>query len=184
MQRMRDAFERAVARHKNSVFSLAYYLVGNRPEAEDVTQEVLLKLWRNFEMLPSEAIAPWLHRVTRNASIDLLRKRTLARRFVMDDASEERRESMIERVATTDADPESRAESADFVTRVRTALHDLPEPYRTSMILREIQELSYREIGESLELPTNTIKTHVHRGRRMLRERLVEKEKDVATSLH
>ncbi len=181
---MREAFERAVARHKNSVFSLAYYHVGNRQEAEDVTQEVLLKLWRSFETLPSEAIAPWLNRVTRNASIDSLRKRTRARRFVIDDASEERMESMIERVATTDAGPADRAESADFVTRVRAALRDLPEPYRTSMILREIQELSYREIGESLELPTNTIKTHVHRGRRMLRERLMEKERDVATSLH
>ena len=87
---MREAFERAVARNKDSVFSFAYYYLGNRQEAEDVTQDVLLKLWTNWSGVPSEAIGPWLNRVTRNASIDCLRRRSLTRRFVVEGAASER----------------------------------------------------------------------------------------------
>ena len=165
---MREAFEQAVAEHKDLVFSYAFYYLGNRQEAEDVTQDVLVKLWQHWGELPTDAIAKWLNRVTRNASIDLLRKRTRQQRLVVDDGEGE----LVEAAPAADDGPHALAQANDFAQLLRAALAALPEPYKTPMILREIQELSYREIGESLDQPIGTIKTHVHRGRRMLRERL------------
>ena len=173
---MLEQFEEAVAQHKNSVFSFAYYYLGNRQEAEDVTQDVLIKLWRNWADLPEEAVGKWLNRVTRNTSYDLLRRRRTRNRFVVQEEASE----LTEVAPATGADPEAVAEASDFVSSLRRCLAELAEPYRSAMILREIQELTYPEMAQELDMPINTVKTHVHRGRRMLRERWKEVRSDVA----
>ena len=70
--------------------------------------------------------------------------------------------------------PEAVAEASELRTRIHDALADLQEPYRSIVIFREIQDMKYDEISESLELPLNTVKSYLHRGRRMLREKLSE----------
>ena len=172
---MLEQFERVVAQHKNLVYSFAYYYLGNPAEAEDVTQEVLLKLWNHWDRLDLDSIPKWLNRVTRNASVDQLRRRRAYRRVVADEAAPE----VAERAVDHGRDPLTRAESAAFSEHLRVALAKLPEPYRSALVLREIRELKYREISDLLEIPVNTVKTHVHRGRRMLREILREVLGDV-----
>ena len=167
---MLEQFERVVAQHKNLVYSFAYYYLGNAAEAEDVTQEVLLKLWNHWDRLDLETVPRWLNRVTRNASFDHLRRRRAYRKVVAEDAGPE----LAEQAPTGERDPFVRVEMATFSERLRRTLAELPEPYRSALVLREIRELKYREIGDLLEIPVNTAKTHVHRGRRMLRERLRE----------
>ena len=71
-------------------------------------------------------------------------------------------------------DPEEIAESVDAKRKIELALKDVADPYRTILILREIQEMSYEQISEILQMPLNTIKVYLHRGRRMLREQLQE----------
>lgn len=166
---MLTAFEDTAQRYRRRVYSFARYFLSSREEAEDVTQEVLLRLWRHQEGVDEERLGAWLLRVTRNACYDLLRKRRseapLAAAASLDD--EEARE-----VESAEPDPLARAEATDFRRRLLEALSDLGEPYKGIVILREVQGLSHREIGEALGMPEVTVRVHLHRGRKKLRERL------------
>jgi RNA polymerase sigma-70 factor (ECF subfamily) len=167
---MLRAFEQTAARHRDRIFTFACYYLGNREEAEDVTQEVLIRLWKNLDSLEEPRIVPWLIHVTRNACIDTLRRRRTYRALVAEDPEGE---AML-RVASKIPGPAAVAEASDFRTHVEDALRDLAEPYRSVVILREIQDLKYEEISAALGLPLNTVKVYLHRGRRKLRERLRE----------
>lgn len=171
---MLTAFEDTAQKHRRRVYSFARYLLSNREEAEDVTQEVLLRLWRHQQGVDEERLGAWLLRVTRNACYDLLRKRrsdvAIARGASLDD--EEAREA-----ASAEPDPQARAEAADFRRRLLSALAELAEPYKSVVILREVQGLPHREIGEALGVPEVTVRVHLHRGRRKLRERLREESR-------
>lgn len=167
---MRREFERLVREYQHRIFNFACYCVGNRDEAQDVTQEVLLKLWRNLEKLEPAGVWPWLIRVTRNASIDALRKRGSYRAVVQEDPEGE----ATDRMWSATPGPDTAIETADFRQHLQAALGEIREPYRTIVVLREIEDLKYEEIAAALELPLNTVKVYLHRGRRMLRQRLRE----------
>jgi RNA polymerase sigma factor (sigma-70 family) len=172
----RAAFESAVAEHGRRVFTLAVYLLNDREEAEDVTQEVLVRLWRRGAEVDPGRLGAWLARVTRNHCIDVLRRRSAARyaAFASGDGG----------VADTTVDgrpgPETRAHASELGSRIHCALAELPEPYRSVVVLREIQGLSYGEIGEVLEMPLNSVRVTLHRGRRKLREALREEYEHAA----
>ncbi len=168
MRMERDVFDTAVRNHSRRVFTLAVYLLGDREEAEDVTQEVLIRLWRKGHEVDPERIGPWLTRVTRNAAIDIIRRRRMGVRALTDAVE-----------ASTDLPedspgPESLAQSSQLGSRLLAALGEMSEPNRSVVILREIQGLSYREIGDALEMPLSTVRVSLHRGRRRLREELRE----------
>jgi RNA polymerase sigma factor (sigma-70 family) len=164
----RIAFEAAVTRHQRQVFTYACYLLGNREEAEDVAQEVLIRLWRNRRLLGSERLGGWLLRVTRNACYDRLRlRKRSAHLFVVEDGAPAPSDP-----PTPGPGPEELAASAQLGRRLRAALDAVGEPFKSVIILREIQGMSYREIAEVLELPLSTVRVALHRGRRRLRERL------------
>lgn len=164
---MPTPFEATVERYQRKVYSFAHYLLSNREEAEDVTQEVLLRFWRNQRGVDEETVGAWLLRVTRNACYDLLRRRQTAAGMAHADLDGEAHE-----VPATDPDPESRAQSADFRRQLLKALEGLGEPYKSVVLLREVQGLAHREIGDALGIPENTVRVHLHRGRRKLREQL------------
>ena len=176
-----DDFQAAMRRHRDDVYTFACYYLRHREDAEDVTQEVLIRLWKHWRRLDGEQVTAWLRRVTRNACCDLVRRRrtesrrpeTLAR---FDD-------SEAERVADGEPGPHAEAEAADFRRRLTAALRELPEPHRSIVILREIQGLKYDEIAATLDKPLNTIKVYLHRGRKMLREHLQEEGSAHATTL-
>lgn len=167
-------FEEVVEAQKNRVYTLAYYILGKPEDAEEILQEVLLRLWKNRRKVDAERLGPWLGRVTRNACYDRLRRRTSAGRDLVRAVESEQ----LERAPGGDRDPEERATSADLVARITAELGQMAEPFRSVLILREIQELKYREISEILELPLNTVRVYLHRGRRQLRERLRRVEID------
>jgi RNA polymerase sigma-70 factor (ECF subfamily) len=168
---MLTAFEDTAHRYQRRVYSFARYLLSSREEAEDVTQEVLLRLWRHRDGVDEERLGGWLLRVTRNACYDLLRKRRSEAAAglspTLDDVA-------AEAVASAEPDPRAQAEAAEFRRRLLAALADLGEPYKSIVILREVQGLPHREIGEALGIPEVTVRVHLHRGRRKLRERLKE----------
>ena len=169
---MLTAFEDTAQRYQRRVYSFARYLLSSREEAEDVTQEVLLRLWRHREGVDEERLGSWLLRVTRNACYDLLRQAPERGR-----RGPERRPSTTrrrQRWRAPSPDPQAQAEAADFRRRLLAALADLGEPYKSIVILREVQGLPHREIGEALGIPEATVRVHLHRGRRKLRERLKE----------
>ena len=174
MRMRRGDFDAAIAKHARRVFTLAVYLLGDREEAEDVTQEVLIRLWRRGQEVDRERIGPWLTRVTRNAAIDTIRRRKSGVRAVTDTG-----DGSID-VPEGSPGPERLAQSSQLGSQLLAALHAMSEPHRSVVILREIQGLSYREIGEVLEMPLSTVRVSLHRGRRWLREELREVRHHVA----
>jgi RNA polymerase sigma-70 factor (ECF subfamily) len=167
---MTTGFEAVVARYQRRVFTFSRYFLGQREEAEDVTQEVLLRLWRHAEGLDAERLGSWLLKVTRNACYDRLRQRRSAATLIAPDLDSE----VAEAAVSGDPDPAVRAEAAEFRRHLLAALGRLEEPYRSVLILREIEELQYQEISDVLDLPLNTVRVYIHRGRQRLREQLKE----------
>jgi RNA polymerase sigma factor (sigma-70 family) len=167
-------FDDAARRHQRRVYTFAHYFLGNREEAEDVTQEVLLRLWRHSSEIEEDGLERWLLRVTRNACYDQLRKRKqpLHAAGSLEDLTQE--------PVAHEPGPETRAADAALSRRLRQALADLDEPYRSALILREVQDLAYHEISEILGMPLNTVRVHIHRGRQRLREQCKEAFRDVA----
>jgi RNA polymerase sigma-70 factor (ECF subfamily) len=167
----RSDFETAVRRHQRKVFTFAHYFLSNREEAEDVTQEVLIRLWRNRGKVGLDRVGSWLLTVTRNACYDRLRQRRSVAHLVeshMDD-----QQGAIH-VAAAGPDPEAQAGSAQLGRRLLKALGQLSDQQRSVVILREIQGLSYQEIAEVLDLSLSRVKVTLHRGRQALRENLRE----------
>ncbi|MCB1054675.1 MAG: RNA polymerase sigma factor [Acidobacteria bacterium] len=167
---MDESFHQLASEQQHRIFSLARYLLGNAEDAADVTQEVLLKLWQHWSELDLEIAPAWLRKVTRNASIDRIRQRKAYRSMVTEHIDP----SAEERAVGQQPGPAQSAAAAGFRRHLESTLAELPEPYRTAVVLREIEELKYEEISSCLDLPLNTVRTHIHRGRRILRQRLRE----------
>jgi RNA polymerase sigma-70 factor (ECF subfamily) len=174
----RQRFEAAVERHQRRVFTLAWYLLSDREEAEDVTQEVLIRMWRGGGRVAPERLEAWLLRVTRNASYDRLRhRRSAARVFAADPVDE-----AAGTVMADEPSPEHVAGGSEVGRRLYTALTQLREPAKSIVILREIQGLSYQEIADVLERPVSSVRVSLHRGRRRLRGLLKEVYRHVSVS--
>lgn len=163
-------FETAVERHQRKVYTFARYYLGNAQEAEDITQEALLKLWQNQQQIDEEGQRAWLLKVTRNACLDRLRSRTSAARVFKDDPDEQ----AVSAVAADAPGPEARASASGFRRHLRAALEELKDPMKSIVILREIEGLAYQEISDVLDVPLNTVRVYLHRGRRQLRRQLKE----------
>ena len=161
-------FEHQVKLHKDRVYGFAFHYLGTAEEAEDVTQEVFIRFWQNRAAIDEIQPIGWLLRVTRNAAIDAIRKRKTYRKNVSVDSE------MLEHAREDRLSPAEDAEYADFRSHLKRALDTLAEPYRSIVIMREIEELKYNEIGEALDLPLNTVKVYLHRARKMLRDQLKE----------
>jgi RNA polymerase sigma-70 factor (ECF subfamily) len=170
MKRMPD-FRDIVEEHRHRVYTFSFYCLGNAEDAEDVTQEVLFRLWKNWHKVKMDSVKPWLIRVTRNACIDAIRKRRSYRAVVANESYE----GMLNAAADANPDPSSIMEISDLRQQLKEALRRLNDPYRTIVILREIQDMTYAEIGEALDVPMNTVRVYLYRGRRMLREQLRER---------
>lgn len=162
-------FQTLVERHRGRIYTFAFYYLKNREDAEDVTQEVLVRLWDHWRRLEGDHLKAWIMRVTRNACCDASRRRKT--RGNVEAPTEDER---IENMESQTADPQRVAEAADFRRRLTDALTQLPEPHRSIVILREIDGLTYDEIAETVGRPLNTVKVYLHRARKMLREHLKE----------
>ncbi|MCK5327891.1 MAG: sigma-70 family RNA polymerase sigma factor [Candidatus Latescibacteria bacterium] len=161
-------FRRIVGQHKDRIYTQAYYFLGSHDEAEDVTQEVLLKIWERIDEFPREHTTAWIMKVTRNRCIDHVRRRQKTVRLSDVEDGEESPEDRLEAVS----DPEAEAEQSEMQRRVEREIRKLPEPLRNVILLREIQGLKYEEVARAMNIPLNSVKVYLYRGRRILREKL------------
>jgi RNA polymerase sigma factor (sigma-70 family) len=161
-----SAFKRTVDAHEDRVYRIARSYVNDDATAQDVTQEVLVKLWEHQDELDEDGLMAWLSTVTRNACIDTLRARQRRRKTVQIDADG------VDRAASPDRTPDRHAETEDLRDHVLDALDRVDDPYRRVVALRELQGLKYKEIAETLDMPLNTVKVYLHRGRKKLQAEL------------
>jgi RNA polymerase sigma-70 factor (ECF subfamily) len=155
------AWEAIVRLHWRRVFNIAYKFVGKHDQAEDLTQDVFLKLFKSLDTFDRRAnFQTWLISVSRNLCIDHYRSIRKERETMNRDVDP----ADLSPVSTTRS-PYASLEQRDRVELLRAALDKLAPTLRTAVMLRDIQELSYQEIADQLRLPEGTVKSRINRGR-------------------
>jgi RNA polymerase sigma-70 factor (ECF subfamily) len=161
LQGDQQAWETIVRQHWRKVFNVAYKFVGKHDEAEDLTQDIFLKIFRSLETFDRRAnFQTWLISVSRNLCIDHYRSVRKERETIDRDVDPGDLSPTSHEVS-----PYAALEQRDRVVLLREALEALPETLRTAVLLRDIQELSYQEIATRLRLPEGTVKSRINRGR-------------------
>jgi RNA polymerase sigma-70 factor (ECF subfamily) len=159
-----SAWDTIVGRHRRRVFNVAYKFVGKHDEAEDLTQDIFLKVFKSLDTFDRRAnFQTWLMSVSRNLCIDHYRSVRKERQTIDRDV-----DANTLTPASSDAGPMAVLEQRDRVALLRQALSALPDALRTAVLLRDLQELSYNEIAEQLQLPEGTVKSRINRGRHEL----------------
>jgi len=169
------AWDSIVRQYNQRIYNLAYRFTGRFDEAEDLTQEIFLKVYRTLNSYRSEsgALVTWIVRVGRNHIIDHYRKFKTERTHT--DSLEVEYEKAEENPARY-ASPAQALEQRELSERVHQALLKISEDLREAVILRDLEEFTYEEIASMLDLPLGTVKSRINRGRAEL-ARLLKKEK-------
>jgi RNA polymerase sigma-70 factor (ECF subfamily) len=163
----REAFAELVTRHQDGLYTMALRLLGRPEDACDVVQETFMRAYVNLPKLRGVSVRAWLYRVALNAGNDVHRRR--ARR--PEDALE-RDDGKILDLPDPALGPDAIAEGRERARVVREALLALPVDYRTAVVLRDVNQLSYEEIAEALRVPLGTVKSRLSRARAMLADSL------------
>jgi RNA polymerase sigma-70 factor (ECF subfamily) len=156
----RGAWETIVHRYHQRLYNLAYRFTGRFDESEDLTQEILLKVFRSLNSYKpqSGALITWMVRVGRNHLIDHFRK------FKMERAQTVEYEAMNE-IPGRYSSPVEALERRELSERIHGALLKVPQDLREAVILRDLEEFTYEEIADVLKLPLGTVKSRINRGR-------------------
>lgn len=162
------SWEEVVREHSDRVYRLAYRLTGNRMDAEDLTQETFIRVFRSLKSYKPGTFEGWLHRITTNLFLDQARRKARIRFDQMG-------ESADRVVAHADTSPERAYEFENMDADVQAALMDLKPVYRAAVVLCDIEGLSYEEIGATLSISAGTVRSRIHRGRSQLRKALAHR---------
>jgi len=166
------AFAELVELYQEKLYHMAYRMLNNRQEAEDVVQDTFMRVYNNLERYDDTMkFSTWIYRIATNLCIDRLRKRKPI--YSLDaESSEYEGLDGYSMIPSDNRTPESELLLSETQRIIHQAIDTLPPKYKTVMILRYIHELSLQEVGDILDMPVTTIKTRVHRGREFLRKKL------------
>lgn len=173
----RDAFRQLVENTQDMVFALVTrWLRCDRDTAADVSQDIYLRVFRGLNDFDGRArFTTWLHKITTNACISAQRHRKALKRgrttLSIDAPIDGTDDLHIEPEARV-RDPGEQVHQREFVAAAHAAIHELPEEFKSAVILRDLQDLSYEEIGAILGIPPGTVRSRIHRGRLLLQEKL------------
>ena len=163
-----EAFEALVLAHEKNVYNLALRMTGDPQDAEDMAQEAFLKAYRSLGDFRGESrFSVWLYRVVSNVCLDFLRRRSRRPSVSLTEEDDEGEELQRD-VPDERFSPEALLERKLTREAVRAGLRELPEEQRQILLLREIEGLSYEEIGEILDLEPGTVKSRIFRARKRL----------------
>ena len=166
------AFEQLVRAYEKRVFALALRMCGNPEDAAEAAQEAFLAVWQGLRSFRGEAsFSTWLYRLASNACVDLLRREGRHRSAAGPSLDDEKLNLDTADPAPT---PQEAAERAELRQQIEAGLQQLSLEYRQVLVLREMHQLSYEEIGQTLNLDPGTVKSRISRGRKRLRKILLE----------
>ncbi|MCV7053378.1 RNA polymerase sigma factor SigE [Mycobacterium heidelbergense] len=166
------SWEELVRQHADRVYRLAYRLSGNQHDAEDLTQETFIRVFRSVQNYQPGTFEGWLHRITTNLFLDMVRRRA---RIRMEALPED-----YDRVPADEPNPEQIYHDSRLGPDLQAALDSLPPEFRAAVVLCDIEGLSYEEIGATLGVKLGTVRSRIHRGRQALRDYLAAHSEDGA----
>lgn len=161
-------WEEIVSTHSGRVYRLAYRLTGNQHDAEDLTQEVFVRVFRSLSTYTPGTFEGWLHRITTNLFLDMVRRKQRIRFDALG-------EDAAERLASKEPTPQQIFNDAHFDADVQQALDTLAPEFRAAVVLCDIEGLSYEEIAATLGVKLGTVRSRIHRGRSQLRKALAHR---------
>jgi RNA polymerase sigma-70 factor (ECF subfamily) len=150
-----------VREHGDRVYRLAYRLAGNQHDAEDITQETFIRVFKSLSNYQPVTFEGWLHRITTNLFLDMVRRRS---RLRMGGLPED-----TDRLAGKDLSPEEVYARTHLDPDLQAALDGLAPEFRAAVVLCDVEGLSYEEIGATLGVKLGTVRSRIHRGRQALR---------------
>ena len=156
------SWDELVRQHADRVYRLAYRLSGNQHDAEDLTQETFIRVFRAVQNYQPGTFEGWLHRITTNLFLDMVRRRGRVR---MEALPED-----YDRLPSTGPTPEQIYHDARLGPDLQAALDSLQPEFRAAVVLCDIEGLSYEEIGATLGVKLGTVRSRIHRGRQALRD--------------
>lgn len=171
-----DAYEELIARYQQPVYGIAYRLLGNPADASDVVQEVFLKVFRGVgSFREHSSLRTWMYRIAVNEAHNHHRwfSRHCCREVPMEDAAE--RSAALKSAAHSGRSPFDHALESENRTLIEQALANVNPVFRTAVVLRDIENLSYEEIAEILQVSMGTVKSRILRGREALRRELTQR---------
>jgi len=163
------AFEELIRAYEKLIYATAYRMLPNSQDAEDISQEVIIKVYKNLAYCKTAAsFKSWLFRIIHNTCIDEIRKRKGRATLSLDQSPGD---GYIENPALKDdTTPESEFLRKDMSEKVQKAINELPSDYKAVIVMRDLSGLSYEEIAYALELNMGTVKSRIARGRKKLME--------------
>ena len=181
----RQAFDALVVRHQNRVFGFCVRLLGSRSLAEEAAQDVLVKVFKNLHRFRGESkFTTWLYRVTLNhcRNVQAYRARRHEKRHDSLDATREDEEGSTRKRELADSRPDAEDEllKAEQLRLLQQELSKLDPIWKEILLLRDVEGLSYEEIGQMLELAAGTVKSRIHRARGELKARMKRRMKGEA----
>jgi RNA polymerase sigma factor (sigma-70 family) len=165
------AVKTLIERYQKLVSHVVFRMITNRSDREDICQEVFIKVYQNLAGFHFESkLSTWIARIAYNACINHLEKKRL---LLLDDLHRE--ENALEQYPSDVATPDHYTEMQDIATRVRSEIDKLPVHFRAVVTMYHLEQMSYEEIVEVTGMPLGTVKSHLFRGRKFLKDRLSEK---------
>ncbi|MBE9375690.1 RNA polymerase sigma factor SigE [Saccharopolyspora sp. HNM0983] len=164
------SWDEVVRQHADRIYRLAYRLAGNKHDAEDLTQETFIRVFRNLATYKPGTFEGWLHRITTNLFLDMARRRTRLRMEGLPDDTD--------RLPSSGPSPEQVFQDTHLDPDLQAALDQLPPEFRATVVLCDVEGLSYEEIGATLGVKLGTVRSRIHRGRQMLKAELEARRAD------
>lgn len=161
------SFDEVATLYGPTIYQIAYRLTGDDEEARDLAQDVFVRVYRNLDKYEPGTFTGWLYRVTKNLFLDRVRRRGRLRMEPLPD--EDWRQPV-----DVSPSPADRVEQGLLRGDIERAIVTLPPTFRTAVVLCDVQGLTYDEISEATGWPLGTVRSRIHRGRKLLREALTE----------
>ena len=167
------SFEKLISKYEKNAFAIALRYLGDYDDASDVTQDALIKVYKNISKFRFESsFTTWLYRIVINTSKDFLKKRGNQKIISIED-------SMIDIPSENKKDnPEEHAEEKEVKNKVNEALQNINEENRVVVVLKDIQGFTYDEISDILQIPIGTVRSRISRGRAMLKKEILRQNPD------
>ena len=169
-----ELFEQLVKQHEQPMYRYAYRLTGNHDDAQDLVQEALYEAFRHFDRFePGTRFDRWVYRIMTNRNIDKLRRAAKIRVVSLDQPREDNpAEARTWELPDDSPGPEEMVLQQQLDEPIQQALDELPVEYRSAVLLVDLEDLSYEEASQVLHCPVGTVRSRLHRGRALLREKL------------